>query len=252
MSLISKYCQIGVTVVCVTGVCVGRAAIAGSPGLLAQQEARVAHSVVKIRRRTTFYAAGREQHAINYGTGVIIGEERINGKREYILLSNEHVAHNHHVPGGGISTLDIIAGEGVHAPIRLELLSDDSKRDQALLRTIGCDVRFTFPEYAIGVRPERATLVGAFAEGYGGGKFGITEAKVISTEAEDWGIRCYRINASVGGGESGSPLIELGTDQRLYLVALVFCGTERYTDATPLDRRKGIFQRRSLNRDRSE
>ena len=179
---------------------------------------------------------------INHGTGVIIGEQSVNNHHEYLVLSNEHVAKNHHISGKRISILYIVAGDGVQAPIRLETLAVDAKRDQALLRTVRCVERFTVPDYVIGSPPENIKRDIAFTEGYGNGSFATLEGKILSTSSEDWGLKCFKFEVPVGAGQSGAPLVVIGVDKRLYLTALIFCGNERYTEATPLYPGKGVLQ----------
>jgi hypothetical protein len=216
---------------------------AASTGVLNQSEALVAGSVVRIERRTTYYTGSTKRYMINHGTGVIIAEQYVNNHREYLLLSNEHVAQNHHVSGDSTSTLYIVQGKGVlHAPILLETLAADSKRDQALLRTVQCEESFIVPDYLIGSPPGDVRRSVAFTEGYGNGKFATLEGEILSPNAQDWGLRCYRIDVSVGAGQSGAPLVLIGTDKRLYLTGLVFCGNDRYTEATPLHAGKGILR----------
>jgi S1-C subfamily serine protease len=177
---------------------------------------------------------------INHGTGIIIGEQRIDGRCEYILLTNAHVANNYHV--NGESTLSIVEGDGVRAPIRLVTLAVDHKRDQALLRTDGCGEKLTIAELVIGPPPGGSQGDRAFTEGYGNGTFNAIECAIVSTRSKSWGLRCYRIDVSVGAGQSGAPLIIIGEDKRLYLPALVFCGDEHSTEATPLYPGRGVLR----------
>ncbi len=208
--------------------------------VLRQSEALVEKSVVRIERRTAYRNGAAMARMINHGTGVIVGRERLGGRTEYLLLSNEHVAHNEHVRG--TSELFIVAGEGVRAPIRLETVAIDYRRDQALLRTIDCPETFTVPDYAIGPPPGDIRRDAAFTEGYGGGEFSILAGDILSTNAEEWGIRCYRFDVPVAGGQSGAPLVVLGPDQKLYLPGLVFCGDDRHSEATPLEPDKGVLK----------
>jgi len=218
-----------------------RSAIRPAPDpILRESEALVARSVVRIERQTTYAGGGRTQRMINHGTGVIIGEQQVHGHREYLLLSNEHVARNYHVNGD--STLFIVAGDGVRAPIPLEAVATDERRDQALLRTVGCEQRFVVPDFVIGPPPEGSERDSAFTEGYGGGEFRTLRCGIVSTKARSWGLRCYRIDVAVGGGQSGAPLVVIGADQRLYLPALVFSGNDQFTAATPLHPGKGVLQ----------
>jgi hypothetical protein len=173
---------------------------------------------------------------------VIVGRQQVNGRWEYLLLTNEHVAHNYHIEGE--SKLRIIEGNGVHAPIRLAVIAFDEKWDQALLRTIASNVAFSVPDYVIGPPPKGEFPAIAFTEGYGDGKFSTRECDIVSTRTKRWGIRSYEIDVRVGGGQSGSPLVIVGRDSRLYLPALVFCGNEHHTEATPLFPRTGVLQDR--------
>jgi len=207
---------------------------------LQKSEAFVAESIVRILRDTTYGSGPGIRHMINHGTGVIIGEQHIHNNTEYLVLSNEHVANNEHVRGK--STLSIVEGEGVSAPIRLEALAIDYKRDQALLRTVRCPDRFTVLRYVIGVPPGNITQDTAFTEGYGNGKFSVHVGDILSTHARAWGIRCYRFDIAVGGGQSGAPLVVIGADRRLYLPGLVFCGNDLHTEVTPLYPGKGVLQ----------
>jgi hypothetical protein len=177
---------------------------------------------------------------MNHGTGIIIGEQEANGRREYLLLTNEHVADNHHVSGE--SSLSIVEGEGLRAPIRLVTIAVDHKHDQALLRTDRCNQRLAVPDLVIGPPPEGSQGEDAFTAGFGNGKFTAIECAIVSTRNKSWGLRCYRMNVSVGAGQSGAPLIVIGEDKRLYLPALVFCGDDRSTEATPLYPGKGVLR----------
>jgi hypothetical protein len=217
-----------------------------SPTLIRHSEELVARSVVRIERQTTYRVGADKRRMINHGTGVIIGREHVNGRQEYLVLSNEHVANNYHVAGE--STLYIVVGANVYDPIPLKTLAVDSRRDQALLRTVGCNETFAVPDYVIGSPQEDITLDTVFTEGYGNGTFGILEGKVLSTDYKDWGMRCYKIGIRVGGGQSGAPLVVMGTDKRLYLAALIFCGNERYSAATPLYPGKGVLHELSPRR----
>lgn len=155
-----------------------------------KNEALVEKSVVRIERRTAYHNGAGIARMINDGTGVIVAGERVGGRTEYLLLSNEHVAHNEHVHG--TIELFIVAGEDVRAPIRLETLTVDYRRDQALLRTIDCSETFTVPDYAIRPPPPGdIRRCAAFTEGYGGGEFSILAGDILSTNAEEWSIRCY-------------------------------------------------------------
>ncbi len=211
------------------------------PAILRQDEELVARSVVEVERRTRYRAGAIAREMVNFGTAVVIGEQTVDGRREYLLLSNEHVAHNHHVRGR--STLYIVQGSGVRSPIRVEALAVDARRDQALLRTAGCDVAFPVPRFVIGPPPEDVKRDTSFTVGYGNGRFSTLAGDILSTTHEDWGLDCYELDRPVGGGQSGAPLVVIGTDRRLYLPALVFCGTSGYTDATPLDWRRGVLRK---------
>lgn len=207
--------------------------------VLRQCEQVVARSIVRIERRTSYQSGAKLQQMLNHGTGVIVGKEMVNGHREYLILSNEHVAHNDHVAGR--STLFIVAGDGVRTPILLETLYTDSRRDQALLRTVRCETSFEVPQYVLGPPPEDVRRDLTFTEGYGNGKFNILTGDILSTQSTDWGIRCYTFDVAVGPGQSGAPLVVIGGDKQLYLPALVFCGTDQFTDATPLYPGKGVL-----------
>jgi hypothetical protein len=209
--------------------------------VLRQTEELVARSIVRINRQTAYRIGQKLLYMSNYGTGVVVGEEEVNGHREYLILSNQHVAKNNHVSGQ--STLYIATGCGVAAPIVLETLSVDERRDQALLRTVGCTANFTVPHYVIGRPREDAKLDTAFTEGYGNGKFNTLVGDIESTRSKNWGLRCYRIDVPVGAGQSGAPLVVIGADRRLYLPALIFCGTDSYTAATPLYPGKGVLHK---------
>ena len=215
-------------------------------GSLRDTEALVARSIVRINRQTSYRAGKKLLHMANFGTGVIIGVQTVGGRREYLILSNEHVARNNHVAGQ--STLTIAAGYGVKTPIALETIAVDYHRDQALLRTVGCTTTFAVPHYVIGPPREDARADTAFTEGYGNGRFNTLAGDILSTRAVDWGVRSYRIDVPVGAGQSGAPLVVIGADRRLYLPALIFCGTDRYTDATPLHAGEGVLQRVALGR----
>ena len=222
--------------------CAGPANLALSRAMvLRHMEGLVARSVVRIERVTSYRVGPDINRMINHGTGVVIGEQRVNGHREYLVLSNEHVARNNHVPGE--SVLHIVNGDATHESILLETLAVDSKRDQALLRTVGCNEAFTVPEYVIGPPPEDIKRDSVFTEGYGGGRFAIIEGEILSTEFEDWGLRCYKVGVAVRGGQSGAPLVVIGADKKLYLAALIFCGDEHFTAATPLYPGKGVLRR---------
>ncbi len=97
------------------------------------------------------------------------------------------------------------------------------------------------PEYVIGPPPEDVKRDIAFTEGYGNGEFTTLEGQILSTSSKAWGMQCYKINIRVGGGQSGAPLVVIGSDKKLYLSALIFCGDEHYTAATPLYPGKGIL-----------
>jgi len=211
-----------------------------APGTLRQTEELVARSVVRINRRTVYRVRGQVRQALNFGTGVIVGEERIDGHREYLILSNEHVARNERVAGE--NTLSIAGGFGVKAPIALETLEIDARRDQALLRTVHCDASFTVPDYVIGLPEGDAKEAVAFTEGYGNGRFNTLVGDIVSTRSKYWGLRCYRFDKPVGGGQSGAPLVVIGADRKLYLAALIFCGDDEYTGATPLQPGKGVLR----------
>jgi len=202
----------------------------------------VSQSIVKIERHTTYYAGSATGHMVNYGTGVIVGVERVNHHQEYLLLSNEHVAKNHHITGKRLSTLSIVAGNGVREPILLETVAIDPRRDVALLRTVNCPGNLKLPDWVLGSPPEGIRRAIAFTEGYGNGVFSTLEGEIVSTKAVDWSLKCVRIDVPVAGGQSGAPLVVIGADRRLYLVALVFCGTEHYTDATPLFPGQGVLR----------
>lgn len=208
--------------------------------LLQQCEQEVARSIIRIERQTSYHAGAKLQRAVNHGTGVIIGAETVRGHREYLILSNEHVAHNDHIAGRNL--LFIVAGDGVRSPIALETLFTDAYRDQALLRTVRCDVAFAVPRYIIGAPRGDVKRDAAFTEGWGNGKFNVVTEDILSTTAEDWGIRCYHLDAPVGPGQSGAPLVVVGADRRLYLPALIFCGTGQFTDATPLYPGEGVLR----------
>ena len=133
---------------------------------LQKSEAFVAESIVRILRDTTYGSGPGIRHMINHGTGVIIGEQHIHNNTEYLVLSNEHVANNEHVRGK--STLSIVEGEGVSAPIRLEALAIDYKRDQALLQYVAptasrCYV--TSLEFRLAISPRIRRLRRAMAMG---------------------------------------------------------------------------------------
>lgn len=212
-----------------------------SASVLRESEALVARSVVRINRLTSYRSGTKQMRAANFGTGVIIGEQEVNGHREYLILSNEHVAKNNHVPGR--NTLSIAAGYGVKAPIPLETLAVDVHRDQALLRTVKCSTSFTVPHYIIGPPQGDARQETAFTEGYGNGKFNMLPGDILSTQSKDWDLRCYRFDVPVGAGQSGAPLVVIGSDGRLYLPALIFCGNDQFTDATPLRPGEGVLRR---------
>jgi len=211
-----------------------------SANALRESESLVARSIVRINRQTSYRAGLKQMHVNNFGTGVIIGEQEVNGHREYLILSNEHVAKNNHVSGR--NTLSIAAGYGVKTPIPLQTLSVDDHRDQALLRTVGCDTSFTVPHYIIGPPKGDATQDTAFTEGYGNGRFNMLVGDILSTRSQDWGLRCYRLDIRVGAGQSGAPLVVIGVDRRLYLPALIFCGNDQFTDATPLHSGEGVLR----------
>jgi hypothetical protein len=211
------------------------------PNLLQQSEDAVARSIVRIERQTMYRLGDTPRRVINHGTGVVIATERVNGHPEYLVLSNEHIARNGHVLG--TSTLYIIGGRNVSKPIRLEVLAVDRQRDQALLRTVGCEERFVLPDYVIGPPPEDVKLDNAFTAGYGDGIFSIREGGIASTSHTDWGLPCYEIDFSVGAGQSGAPLVVIGADRKLYLPALIFCGDDHHTAATPLFAGKGVLRR---------
>ena len=210
------------------------------PGeLLKQSEALVARSVVRIERRT-YYRDRRGEHCmVNHGTGVMIGTQAVGKRREYLVLSDEHVADNSHVKGK--TALRIVAADGNSTSILLEILWVDRKRDQALLRTVLCEQEFRLPQYVVGA-PGNLKRDMAFTEGYGNGRFAIVESKILSTDAESWGLRCYTLGAPVGAGQSGGPMVAIGADRHLYLVALVFCGDDRFTQGTPLSMDTGILR----------
>lgn len=166
-----------------------------------------------------------------HGTGVVIGETLVDGRREYLVLTNHHVAdpsnyvvqegrflkenrnNRRAVPEFPEETFLTFTEDGIGSPedIRLVEISRDVRGDMTLMRTVGASRELTVFDGRIGfhdgmVRPGTAILTSGFPNG--GARVDDSGTVVEIDRLHDLGEphEDYVLSVPVEHGQSGSPV----------------------------------------------
>ncbi|MBR9700360.1 trypsin-like peptidase domain-containing protein [Candidatus Woesearchaeota archaeon] len=165
------------------------------------------------------------------GTGVVIGEEEIEGNKEYLILTNNHV-----VRAGNYNRLMIEAEPGKYVvdallehhelaliedgydntkgKMGLEVIATAVDHDAALVRTVGAQEKLSVFPHSLGMPDDEITLEKpAVTSGFplGLNKI-VTGGKLITKDAIDFMLtpvpnKHYLADISIDPGQSGSPVV---------------------------------------------
>ena len=181
-----------------------------------------------------------------HGTGFVYDTEMVNGKKEYLILTNNHVASNDaiSVSGATVWTLDkndLFIVENTYDndeknATKLEVIAVDPDHDAAILRTINAEMgkqqfqvykgKFGLPKATLGPKDELIT----FGFPYGRSKVEVTGAvsamEYVDVDVTAYPNTAYLANIPIDPGQSGSPVFYFTKEGTPHMIALVYAGMD--------------------------
>lgn len=247
---------------------------------------KVEDSVVCIRKRS-FYDVQtfnrREesvmtvQQSVSHGTALVIDREIINGRTEYILLTNWHVGDSERV----VDSPDFFrAGRNYTVPLdfrrtalfkhqklsiveneddeladhdTLEIIATDPDHDGALLRTVNISKPLSVHSYMGGTLSlgDRVITSGyPQSQNFYTSKGRVTSVNVPEYTSENHQVKVCMVNIGIDHGQSGSPLflIQPHYEQFVFpLVGLIYGNSDDHTTrlVMPIENLRQLLDSRS-------
>lgn len=226
-------------------------------------------SVVCIRDKAMYEAKGIGDFSLKekkvawiqkgHGSGTIFKEVEHEGRREYLILTNYHVAYSKKIIGGARmlkQELFLVENEEdsfTDDDIALEKIANSPDNDMTILRTIGAP-ELPVAKMKMGLPKELNGDDRLFTSGFPLAENKIaTEGQISSTTFYEAivvpvPLEVYSANISIDSGQSGSPVaipVKENGKTVFYCIGLVYAkasSTDTIRLITPIDKAKKLFE----------
>jgi S1-C subfamily serine protease len=187
-------------------------------------------------RKTTIYATpvlsnGKVmehfERDVRLGTASVYSEEKVRGRTEYLLLTNNHVASPKHIVGSRVHEvrLELLRSQEDTDPIILERINTDPDHDAALVRTVHAQRQLHVDAYTYRGPPRVGTTVVSSGHPHGAQKATVTGTVTdladrivdVTPSPHD----SYRVSMFTVPGQSGSKALGI-LDGEISFIGMIF------------------------------